>query len=97
MAAKRRSSRKASSRRNARRCGNASPTLTAPQRACLTYYLWLTTRDGKKPKWNFDRRVERAMFDKGFLTRTWVRNEKIERDESRDTVTPDGLAALGVK
>lgn len=99
MAAKRRSRRKASSRRSVRRHGNAASreTLTAPQRACLTYYLWLKTREGRKPKWNHDLRIERAMFDRGFLTRTWVRNEKVERIEPRDTITPEGMVALGVK
>jgi hypothetical protein len=68
--------------------------LTAPQRACLTYYLWLETREGPKPKWNQGARVQTGLLDKGLLTAAWVHDAKLDYDVKKIAISPAGKAAL---
>jgi len=68
--------------------------LTAPQRACLAYYLWLETREGPKPKWSQDTRVTNTLLDRQLLTGTWGRDAKLGYDVKKITVTDAGKVAM---
>jgi hypothetical protein len=56
--------------------------LTAPQRACLAYYLWLETREGPKPKWSQDTRVTNTLLDRQLLGNVGTRRQaRLRRQE----------------